>query len=128
MNDLLRALLCAEAAALALLIIDLRNVAVHMNCIEVALFGTKRAADTSGLADIHDCLALVFVDAVYSVLSLSRNKLDQLARADLDTCLASGTLGLVDLRNTVYNVHCIELAGLYAGAMSKTSEVAGLVA
>ena len=127
-NDLLRALLGAGAAAGTFLVIDLGNITVHVDGIELALLGAERTSDTAGLADIHDSLALVLVGALDADRSSSRNKFDQLARTGLDAGAAGGALALIDFRNTVDDVDRVELAGLHAGSVTETSELAGLVA
>ena len=59
MNDLLRTLLCTLAATLAFLCINHCDIILHLNSFKLTLFYTEAAANTSGLADTHDILALI---------------------------------------------------------------------
>ena len=117
-DDLLRALLGAGAAGSTLRVIDLCDVAVHMDRVELALLGAERTSDTSCLADIHDGLALVLVRALHTNLRRCRDEFDQLARTCLGTCAAGGTFALVDLCDAVYDVDRVKLTCLHAGAVA----------
>ena len=79
LDYLCRALCCALAAVGALLVIDDCHIILHMNSIELTLFGTQRTSDTASGADFLDSRSLVVGRALYKMLCLVRNKLDQVA-------------------------------------------------
>ena len=114
MNDLLRTLLRAETAAYALAVVDLSYIAVHMDSFLRAYLCTHSTSYTADLAYVHNSLALVLISTVNSVLGLGRHKLDKLTRTNLDTCLACRTFGLINLCDTINDMHCVKGTGLNA--------------
>ena len=116
LDYLCRTLCCALAAVGALLVIDDCHIILHMDSIELTLFGTQRTSDAASGADFLDSRSLVVGAALYEVVCLVRNKLDQVTRTSLRTLTTGNTLLLVDNGNTVYNMDRVKLTCLYAGA------------
>ena len=126
-NDLCRTLLSAFAAMYALLIIDLRERAVHLDCLILTLLDAETAADTAGAAGFLDSRAFVRAGAAYRVLRFVRDDLDQMLRADSHAFAAGFTFPSVDPGYTVYDVNRVERAGLYTGAEAQAAVGAALV-
>ena len=125
--DLLGTLVCALAAARTLLIIYNCHVVVHVDGIELTLLRAEGTSDTSGLTYAHDILAALVAGALYLVgLSLGYQSYDVL-RAGLDAGLTASTLVLINYCYSIHDMHGIELAGLYAGAVAHASVLAALV-
>ena len=116
LDYLCRTLCCALAAVGALLVIDDCHIILYMDSIELTLFGTQRTSDTASGADFLDSRSLVVGRALYKMLCLVRNKLDQALRAGSNALAAGYTLLFVNDCNTVYNMDRIKLTCLYAGA------------
>lgn len=75
-----RTLSRALAAAGTLCVIDHSNVVIHMDRIEFTLLCAERTSDTACLADLLDSRSFVVGAALYEVVCLVRNKLDQVTR------------------------------------------------
>ena len=121
LDYLCRALCCALAAVGALLVIDDCHVILHMDSIELTLFGTQGTSDTASGADFLDSRSLVVGRALYKMLCLVRNKLDQALRAGSHTLAAGYALLFVNDCNTVYYVDRVKLTCLHAGAIAHTA-------
>ena len=93
-----------------------------MDTIERTVTLAHTAGDTSGRAGILDRLALQMVLAGNIVLLLIRNEIDDVLRAGLHAGTTGHTLLLIDDRDTVYDVNCIEGTGLHAGAVTTAAE------
>ena len=65
LDYLCRALSCALAAVGALGVIDDCYVVLHMDCVELTLFGTQGTSDTSSLTCSLYIFALVMAAALY---------------------------------------------------------------
>ena len=122
------ALLGAGTAGDTLVVVYPCKVAFHSYRTLLAGLHAECAAYAACRADVHNRLTLFRVGALYPEFLVSRNELDDVLRAGLDAGLAGRTLGLIDLCNAVYDMDGVELAGLDAGSVSKTSIEAGLVA
>ena len=96
-----RALRRALAAAGTLCVIDHSNVDIHMDRIELTLLCAERASDTACLTDFLDSRSLVVGAALYEVVCLVRNKLDQVTRTSLRALTAGNFL----LSGTSLNAH-----------------------
>ena len=128
LDYLCRALCCALAAVGALLVIDDCHIILHMNSIELTLFGTQRTSDTASGADFLDSRSLVVGRALYKMLCLVRNKLDQALRAGSYALAAGYALLFVNDCNTVYYMDCVKLTCFHAGAISHTAVSTSLLA
>ena len=96
-----RALRRALAATGTLCVIDDSNVVIHMDRIELTLLCAERTSDTACLADFLDSRSLVVGAALYEVVCLVRNKLDQVTRTSLRALTAGNFL----LSGTSLNAH-----------------------
>lgn len=121
-----RTLRRALAASGTLCVIDDSNVVIHMDRIEFTLLCAERTSDTACLADLLDSRSFVVGAALYEVVCLVRNKLDQVTRTSLRTLTTGNTLLLVDNGNTVYNMDRVKLTCLYTGTKTGTAVAAGL--
>ena len=92
-----------------------------MDSIELTLFGTQGTSDTASGADFLDSRSLVVGRALYKMLCLVRNKLDQALRAGSHTLAAGYALLFVNDCNTVYYVDRVKLTCLHAGAIAHTA-------
>jgi len=104
-----------------------------MNCACRAGFCALAAADTSGLAGLHDHCALVLrtaCDINGTILRPLLAKLDKTLGARLDASAASSTLVGVYLGDTGLGIYLngTELAHLHAVAVTQTAERAGRLA
>ena len=97
-----------------------------MNCILRAVLLTQMTSDTSYGTCLHDILALILGAALYNVLCLVRNKLDQMLRTCSNTFSTCLTYFLVNLRNAVHDMNRIKRTSLYTAAVSKASVITGL--
>ena len=121
-----RTLRRALAAAGTLCVIDHSNVVIHMDRIEFTLLCAERTSDTACLADLLDSRSFVVGAALYEVVCLVRNKLDQVTRTSLRTLTTGNTLLLVDNGNTVYNMDRVKLTCLHTASGTETSVVTAL--
>ena len=121
-----RALSRALAASGTLCVIDDSNVVIHMDRIELTLLCAERASDTACLTDFLDSRSLVVGAALYEVVCLVRNKLDQVTRTSLRALTAGNALLLVDNGNAVYNMDRVELTCLYTASGTEVSVVTSL--
>ena len=121
-----RALNRALAASGTLCVIDDSNVVIHMDRIELTLLCAERASDTACLTDFLDSRSLVVGAALYEVVCLVRNKLDQVTRTSLRALTAGNALLLVDNGNAVYNMDRVELTCLYTASGTEVSVVTSL--
>ena len=96
-----RALSRALAASGTLCVIDDSNVVIHMDRIELTLLCAERTSDTACLADLLDSRSFVVGAALYEVVCLVRNKLDQVTRTSLRALTAGNFL----LSGTSLNAH-----------------------
>ena len=96
-----RALRRALAAAGTLCVIDHSNVVIHMDRIELTLLCAECTSDTACLADLLDSRSFVVGAALYEVVCLVRNKLDQVTRTSLRALTAGNFL----LSGTSLNAH-----------------------
>ena len=96
-----RALRRALAAAGTLCVIDHSNVVIHMDRIEFTLLCAECTSDTACLADLLDSRSFVVGAALYEVVCLVRNKLDQVTRTSLRALTAGNFL----LSGTSLNAH-----------------------
>ena len=96
-----RALSRALAASGTLCVIDDSNVVIHMDRIELTLLCAERTSDTACLTDFLDSRSLVVGAALYEVVCLVRNKLDQVTRTSLRALTAGNFL----LSGTSLNAH-----------------------
>ena len=96
-----RALSRALAASGTLCVIDDSNVVIHMDRIEFTLLCAERTSDTACLADLLDSRSFVVGAALYEVVCLVRNKLDQVTRTSLRALTAGNFL----LSGTSLNAH-----------------------
>ena len=117
-----RALRRALAAAGTLCVIDHSNVVIHMNRIEFTLLCAERTSDTACLADLLDSRSFVVGAALYKVVCLIRNELDQVTRTSLCALTTGNALLLVDNGNTVYNMDRVKLTCLYTASGTETSK------
>ena len=102
------------------------NIVYHFDSVELADLLTHLTSDTSHGAYRHDILTFVPGAALYKMLLLVRNKLDQMARTYGDT-FAAGLAGiLVYYSHTVHYMDGVKGTGLHAGALSETAESTGL--
>ena len=111
-----RTLRRALAAAGTLCVIDHSNVVIHMDRIEFTLLCAERTSDTACLADLLDSRSFVVGAALYEVVCLVRNKLDQVTRTSLRTLTTGNALLLIDNGNTVYNMDRVKLTCLYTAS------------
>ena len=81
LNNFYRALLCALAAVRTLLIIDNSYIIVHVNGIKLTLLSAESTADTPHVTFGLYILAFIMGVALYQMLCLVRNQVDQLLRA-----------------------------------------------
>ena len=102
-NNFLWTLLCTDTASDTLLLINVCHVVNDMNCILRAVLLTQMTSDTSYGTCLHDILALILGAALYNVLCLVRNKLDQMLRTCSNTFSTCLTYFLVNLRNAVHD-------------------------
>ena len=116
----------ALAASGTLCVIDDSNVVIHMDRIELTLLCAERTSDTACLTDFLDSRSLVVGAALYEVVCLVRNKLDQVTRTSLRALTAGNALLLVDNGNAVYNMDCVELTCLYTASGTEASVVTSL--
>ena len=79
-NNLSRALRCALAAVGTFLVIDNGYVVLHVNCIELTLFGTQGTCDTACITFRLNVFALVVGRTLYQMFCGIRNQLDQVVR------------------------------------------------
>ena len=121
-----RALSRALAASGTLCVINHSNVVIHMDRIEFTLLCAERTSDTACLADLLDSRSFVVGAALYEVVCLVRNKLDQVTRTSLRTLTTGNTLLLVDNGNTVYNMDRVKLTCLHTASGTETSVVTAL--
>ena len=121
-----RALSRALAASGTLCVIDDSNVVIHMDRIEFTLLCAERTSDTACLADLLDSRSFVVGAALYEVVCLVRNKLDQVTRTSLRALTAGNALLLVDNGNAVYNMDRVELTCLYTASGTEASVVTSL--
>ena len=121
-----RALSRALAASGTLCVIDDSNVVIHMDRIELTLLCAERTSDTACLADLLDSRSFVVGAALYEVVCLVRNKLDQVTRTSLRALTAGNALLLVDNGNAVYNMDRVELTCLYTASGTEASVVTSL--
>ena len=96
-----RTLRRALAAAGTLCVINHSNVVIHMDRIELTLLCAERTSDTACLADLLDSRSFVVGAALYEVVCLVRNKLDQVTRTSLRALTAGNFL----LSGTSLNAH-----------------------
>ena len=96
-----RALSRALAASGTLCVIDDSNVVIHMDRIELTLLCAECTSDTACLADLLDSRSFVVGAALYEVVCLVRNKLDQVTRTSLRALTAGNFL----LSGTSLNAH-----------------------
>ena len=127
-NNLSRALCCALAAVGALLVIDNCHIVLHMDRIELTLFGAQGTSDTASGADFLDCRSFVVGRTLNQMLCLVRNELDQALRAGSYALAAGYALLFVNNSNTVYYVDCVELTCLYTGTVTHTAVSTSLLA
>ena len=97
-----------------------------MDRIELTLLCAECTSDTACLADLLDSRSFVVGAALYEVVCLVRNKLDQVTRTSLRTLTTGNTLLLVDNGNTVYNMDRVKLTCLYTASGTETSVVTSL--
>ena len=97
-----------------------------MNRILRAVLLTQMTSDTSYGTCLHDILALILGAALYNVLCLVRNKLDQMLRTCSNTFSTCLTYFLVNLRNAVHDMNRIKRTSLYTATVSKASVITGL--
>ena len=121
-----RALSRALATSGTLCVVDDSNVVIHMDRIELTLLCAERTSDTACLADFLDSRSLVVGAALYEVVCLVRNKLDQVTRTSLRALTAGNALLLVDNGNAVYNMDRVELTCLYTASGTEASVVTSL--
>ena len=121
-----RALRRALAAAGTLCVIDHSNVVIHMDRIEFTLLCAERTSDTACLADLLDSRSFVVGAALYEVVCLIRNELDQVTRTSLCALTTGNALLLVDNSNTVYNMDRVKLTCLHTASRTETSVVTAL--
>ena len=92
---MLRALLCALAAAVTLFVINLCQIVLYGNGTGFALLGTNHTADTTGLAGYADILALVLGVAGNCLWCFVRNDFDEGLWTCTDTLATGYTLFLI---------------------------------
>ena len=76
-NHLRRALLRTLAAAGTFAVVDVRDIVLHGDGVKLAALHAELTADTSGGADLFDCLTERFGVTCHLMLCLIRNQLDQ---------------------------------------------------
>ena len=103
-NNLSRALLCALAAVGTFLVIDNGYVVLHVNCIELTLFGTQGTCDTACITFRLNVFALVMGRTLYQMFCSIRNQLDQVVRTCSYALTTSYTFLLVNNCYTVNNM------------------------
>ena len=121
-----RTLRRALAASGTLCVIDDSNVVIHMDRIELTLLCAERTSDTACLTDLLDSRSLVVGAALYEVVCLVRNKLDQVTRTSLRALTTGNALLLVDNGNTAYNMDRVKLTCLHTASGTETSVVTAL--
>ena len=99
-----------------------------MDRIELTLLGAQGTSDTASGADFLDSRSLVVGRALYKMLCLVRNKLDQALRAGSYALAAGYALLFVNDCNTVYYMDCVKLTCFHAGAISHTAVSTSLLA
>lgn len=124
LDDVARADVGAMTALYALGNIDHRKIVLHNDSVCGALSLALHAAYAACIADLVDRCALVVAGAADEDMLIVGNELDDLLGAGVDTVAAAYALFTIDLRNTVNDAHCTELAGLCAVAEADACEAA----
>ena len=120
-----RTLRRALAAAGTLCVIDHSNVVIHMDRIELTLLGAQGTSDTTSGADFLDSRSLVVGRALYKMLCLVRNKLDQMLRTCFYAESASDTFIPVNLSDPLLvDGERVQLAGSHAASAAQTAVAA----
>lgn len=128
LDDVARADICTVTAMDALGNVDSCEIVLDDDCVGGAFFLTLHAADTACITNLHKLSTLVRAAACNHDRLVIGNELDELLGAGIGTVAAAYALFAVDLCNTVYDVHCAELASVYTVAETDASKAAVLVA
>ncbi len=119
---------CAVAAVYALGNVNASQVVLDDDCVGGAFLHALHAADTACITNLVKLCALIHAVACNHNRLIIRNELYELLGANINTAAAADTLFAVNLSDTVYDVHCTELASVYAVAETDTCKAAVLVA
>ncbi len=120
----LGALLRAQAAAHAFILIYMGQEIIHGNGLLGAFLGTQGAAYTTCLAYLHHKRPLILIHAVNRISGLIWDKLDKVLGTGIDTLAAGPALILIYQRNSVYDPNGIKFAGCHTGTETHTAEIA----
>ena len=117
----------AFAAVGTLLIINDRQVIVHVDGVELALFCAQGAADAAVVAFGFYVFALIMRRTLNQMLCIIWNQFDQVVWTCSHAFAAGYAFFFVYYGYAVYHMNGVEGAGFYAGSVSHTAVGAGLL-
>ena len=118
----------ALAAVRTLLIINYRQVVIHMDGIILTLLDAECTADTSVIAFSLDSRSLFMGITLYKVFRLVWHQFNKVLRAGVHTFAAGNAFLFIYHRNAVHHMNGVKLTGSYTGTKSHTSKGAGFIA
>ncbi len=133
LNSILRTFVQTQTTSLALILIDICQVAFDSDCLKLADFRALTTADAGILTSLHSHSALVVVDAAHPHTAMIAAhkatllaKFDDKLRTSLHTCAASDTLLFINHRKSglFVDVNGIKCTSHFAIAQTDTAECA----
>ena len=133
LNSILRAFVHTQTTSLALILIDICQVAFDSDCLKLADFRAFTTADAGILTSLHSYSTLVMVDAAHPHTAMITTheatllaKFDDEFRTSLHTCATSDTLLFINHRKSglFIDVNGIKCTSHFAIAQTDTAKCA----